>query len=201
MANPNERYDDNGEILPREADERDPDEPGVDLDAIAEATTRRIRGQAMSPEQMREIMQRQQPIPVGIMGWAAKVGAAKAAKGDKVIPGMRLTGQVVSTFTARGKFGTQQVIVVAGIYSCPAHLNGQNQKIDAVNDERGRRVFACDASTIDLPNYVGDVIDVELQSTGGSGKRHAYKRVDVYPADGSGTPRPAKATEEAPAQN
>lgn len=192
-----EPYDRNtGEVLPREADERDPDEPGVDLDAIADATTKRIRGQAMSPEQMRALMEAQRPIPVGIMGWAAKVGGVKAAKGDKVLPGMRLTGQIVSTFSARGKFGAQQVIVIAGVYSCPAHMNAQNQRIESVSDERGRRVFACDASTIDLPNYVGDVVDLELATVGGAGKRHVYKRIDIYPADGSGEPRERKTPEE-----
>ena len=188
-----------GEALQRESVD-EPDELSPELEAIATATAKKLRGAALTSEQMGEIMRRNQPIPVGIMGWAAKVGAAKAAKGDKVIPGMRLIGQIVSTFPAQGKFGRQQVIVVAGSYSCPAHMNAQNQRIDAVADERGRRVMALDASTIDLANYIGDIVDIELAVTGGSGKRHSYKRVDIYAGDGSGEPRPAK-PEEPPTQN
>ena len=143
--------------LPREApDAPDPDEERPDLEAIADATARRLRGAPLTVEQMGEIMRSQKPIPIGCNGYVAKIGEIKA-KGGKVLPGMRISGQIVEVFGARGRFGAQTVVVISGKYSCPAHTNASGQTVPVVADELGRRLLAIDSALIQHWNDLGMV--------------------------------------------
>ena len=44
------------------------------------------------------------------------------------------------------------------------------------------RVLVIDATLVDLPTRVGDVVDVEMQRRGGNGERHTYRTVNAYPS-------------------
>jgi hypothetical protein len=159
--------------------EAGPAEPS-DLLAIAEATAKHLRTRPLTEEEQLKLMKEHEPIPVGVMGWCAKVGSYFTDKQKtKLKAGMRVRGQIVGTGTVRGKFGVQQYVTIAGRYSCPKHVNAQGEVRDAV-DGLGRWLLAIDSTLTELPQHVGAVVDVELEKRGGGGVRHTYKRVDIY---------------------
>ena len=141
----------------------------------------RYRGRLMTREEMGQIMKATPGEACGCMGFCAKIGAVY--KGDKqTARGMRISGQIVSVVTVAGQWGPQKAVMVAGIYSCPAHKNARNQTVPKVEEEEGRRLLVIDATLTDLPTRIGDVIDVEMAKRGGKGQRHTYARVNAWSA-------------------
>ena len=157
-----------------------PDDGPSDLMGIADATAKLLKSAPLTEEQQKALIESAKPIPIGVMGWCAKVGGTWQDKQKtKWKPGMRIRGQIVSTNVIRGKFGSQQYVTISGRYVCPKHVNAKGEVINAV-DAVGRWLLAIDSTLTELPQFVGAVVDVELEKRGGSGVRHTYKRVDVY---------------------
>lgn len=160
------------------------DGPKRELEEIADATSAKLlRSRPLTAEQIAKATEKATPIPVGVLGWFAKVGASKN-KAGKEVPGARCKGQIVGTMASVGQFGKQTSIIVFGRYQCPAHLKGTT-KVPAV-DKVGRWMIGIDSTLTELPGHVGDILDLELEQKGGPGtafRRHTYKRVDIWTLD------------------
>lgn len=156
----------------------------VDLEEIAGATTAKLlRRRPMSADEIARATKDKEPIPCGVLGWFAKIGE-QTGKGGKKIPGSRIKGQIVGAMSSIGRYGEQRSIVVFGRYVAPAHQKGTT-KIPAI-DKVGRWMVGVDATLVELPGHVGDILDLEMETRGGPGTphpRHTYKVVNIWPID------------------
>lgn len=175
-----------GEMIDADAELQEGGEAGEEgiqenlLDAIARESDDRIRRIApKTMDDIKAIREKGVPIAIGVMGWFSKVSAQK--KGNTILPGSRLVGQIVSTLSTKGKFGSQQAVIIYGRYQCPKHVNNQRQVIQAA-DKIGRWIVGIDSTLSELPACIGEVISIEIERAAqpGSGQRHAYKHVDIY---------------------
>jgi hypothetical protein len=161
------------------------------LEEVADATAAKLlRTRPLTAAQIKEATEKVEPIPVGVMGWFAKIGQTKLKSG-KVVPGARLKGQIVGTMANDGRFGRQVAIIVFGRYQAPAHVRNK-VKVAAI-DKVGRWMVGIDSTLTELPGHVGDVVDIEMQQKGGPGTtlpRHVYERVDIWPLDMLTVPAP-----------
>lgn len=174
-----------GEDVATEAEEDlESQAPDNELEQIADATAAKLlKGAPLTIEEINKRRETGPGMPVGIMGWFAKVGQTTKGKGDKakIVPGARIVGQIVGVIATKGKFGLQQAVIVFGKYVCPAYLNTQRQMVPAI-DKIGRWMVGIDSTLTELPGHVGAVVDIEFKKNGGrgTGQRHTYERVTVW---------------------
>ena len=174
-----------GEDVPEEAEEDlEGQAPENELDQIADATAARLlRAAPLTIDEINERRGSGPGMPVGIMGWFAKVGSTTKGKGEKgkTVPGARIVGQIVGVISTKGKFGAQQAVIVFGKYVCPAYLNTSRQAVPAT-DKIGRWMVGIDSTLTELPGHVGAVVDIEFRKNGGkgTGQRHTYERVTIW---------------------
>lgn len=169
--------EESGEIIETEAGD---DDELDELDKIADATAARIaRARPMSWDEIQD-MRKDKPTEIGVMGWFAKVGETTAAKGGKIIPGSHIVGQILEAVTVKGKFRSQQCVIVYGQYSCPKHKNASGEVVDAVNGKLGRWLVGVDSTLAALPGHIGSVVEIRFKRKGGNGKRHEYDVVSCW---------------------
>lgn len=158
---------------------------GPSLDDVADATAARLlRTRPLNADQIAKATKDIAPIPVGVMGWFAKIGETKGKGAGKSVPGSRLKGQIVGTMASDGRFGRQIAVIIYGRYTAPLHLKN-GAKVSAI-DKVGRWMLGIDSTLTELPGHVGDILDLEMETRGGPGTpnpRHVYRRVDIWPID------------------
>src|SRR6185437_4124219 len=162
----------------------------TNLEEIAIATAAKLARREMTIDQINHRRESGKPRSIANHGWFPKVPAI--VKDGKVKQaGSRIVGQIVAARTVESRYGNgkQQVITVFGKCVAPAHKNSQGQAVPKI-DKIGRFQVGIDSSLVELPDRVGEVVDIEFQTKGGSGQRHTYAHVDVFdPLDLQPTPQ------------